>query len=162
MLNFFQLKSGSDNLIIETSGGVHPSSVPVPVSIITDKVDDKSIPIIEQRIIDIPDIPITSGRVGLHDFNLLKVIGRGSYAKVFQVEHKPTNRIYAMKVIKKETILDEEVRLVCTFGNLANAFGLTVFHTFCKYVERKSLNIDLVLTNVYPSFSGSGCMHMTI
>ncbi|CAH8659905.1 unnamed protein product [Schistosoma guineensis] len=102
------LKSGSDNLIIETSGGVHPSSVPVPVSIITDKVDDKSIPIIEQRIIDIPDIPITSGRVGLHDFNLLKVIGRGSYAKVFQVEHKPTNRIYAMKVIKKETILDEE------------------------------------------------------
>ncbi|XP_018655404.1 serine/threonine kinase [Schistosoma mansoni] len=49
------LKPGSDNLIIERSG-VHPSSVPVPVSII-DKVDDKSIPIIEQRIIDIPDIP---------------------------------------------------------------------------------------------------------
>ncbi|CAH8563785.1 unnamed protein product [Schistosoma turkestanicum] len=97
------VKSGSDNLIIEKS-----SVLPVPVTIITDKVGDKSIPIIEQRISDIPDIPVTSGRIGLHDFNLLKVIGRGSYAKVFQVEHKPTNRIYAMKVIKKETILDEE------------------------------------------------------
>ena len=38
----------------------------------------------------------------LEDFELLKVIGRGSYAKVFMVELKKTKRIYAMKVIKKE------------------------------------------------------------
>ncbi|KAH8867229.1 Protein kinase C iota type [Schistosoma japonicum] len=102
------LKAGSDNLIIEKSGVRPGGGVSIPVTITTDKVGDKPIPIIEQRITDIPDIPITSGRVGLNDFTLLKVIGRGSYAKVFQVEHKPTNRIYAMKVIKKETILDEE------------------------------------------------------
>lgn len=57
----------------------------------------------------IPDIPVSSDFVGLNHFNLLKVIGRGSYAKVFQVEYKPTGKIYAMKVIKKEIITDEEV-----------------------------------------------------
>uniref|UniRef100_A0A1I8I8L0 non-specific serine/threonine protein kinase n=1 Tax=Macrostomum lignano TaxID=282301 RepID=A0A1I8I8L0_9PLAT len=44
----------------------------------------------------------------LADFALLRVIGRGSYAKVLQVEHKQTRRIYAMKVIKKELVTDEE------------------------------------------------------
>ncbi|CAH8650494.1 unnamed protein product [Heterobilharzia americana] len=102
------LKSGSDNSTNETGGIRSGDGTSFPIMITTNKDGAKSIPIVEQRITDIPDIPITSGRVGLHDFTLLKVIGRGSYAKVFQVEHKPTNRIYAMKVIKKETILDEE------------------------------------------------------
>ena len=47
--------------------------------------------------------------LGLDDFQLLRVIGRGSYAKVLQVEHKRTKRIYAMKVIKKELVNDDEV-----------------------------------------------------
>ena len=42
---------------------------------------------------------------------LLQVIGRGSYAKVLMVELKSTKRIYAMKVIKKALVMDEEVRL---------------------------------------------------
>jgi len=40
---------------------------------------------------------------------LLRVIGRGSYAKVFVVEQKSTRRAYAMKVIKKELVNDDEV-----------------------------------------------------
>ena len=48
--------------------------------------------------------------VGLKDFDLVKVIGRGSYAKVFVVTQKRTGRIYAMKVIKKELVNDDEVR----------------------------------------------------
>jgi serine/threonine protein kinase len=35
------------------------------------------------------------------DFEILKVIGRGSYGKVFLVNHYKTNKIYAMKSIKK-------------------------------------------------------------
>lgn len=34
----------------------------------------------------------------LSDFDLIRVIGRGSYAKVLMVELKKTKRIYAMKV----------------------------------------------------------------
>ena len=46
--------------------------------------------------------------VSLADFDLIKVIGRGSYAKVLMVELKATKRIYAMKVIKKELVTDDE------------------------------------------------------
>merc|ERR1719285_1308674 len=49
-----------------------------------------------------------SNMVSLADFDLIKVIGRGSYAKVLMVELKSTKRIYAMKVIKKELVTDDE------------------------------------------------------
>jgi len=49
-----------------------------------------------------------SNMVSLADFDLIKVIGRGSYAKVMMVELKSTKRIYAMKVIKKELVTDDE------------------------------------------------------
>ncbi|KAI1752765.1 kinase-like domain-containing protein [Xylaria castorea] len=39
------------------------------------------------------------------DFELLKVIGKGSYGKVMQVRKRDTNRIYAMKSIRKERII---------------------------------------------------------
>ncbi|XP_003371523.1 protein kinase C iota type [Trichinella spiralis] len=50
--------------------------------------------------------------ITIDDFNLLKVIGRGSYAKVLQVEYKKTGQLYAMKVIKKTMVTDEEVCVV--------------------------------------------------
>ncbi|KAK5860217.1 hypothetical protein PBY51_021710 [Eleginops maclovinus] len=46
--------------------------------------------------------------LGLADFDLLRVIGRGSYAKVLLVQLKKTERIYAMKVVKKELVNDDE------------------------------------------------------
>uniref|UniRef100_A0A915E159 Protein kinase C n=1 Tax=Ditylenchus dipsaci TaxID=166011 RepID=A0A915E159_9BILA len=46
--------------------------------------------------------------MGLEDFELLTVIGRGSYAKVVQAEHKQTKQIYAIKIIKKALCTDEE------------------------------------------------------
>uniref|UniRef100_A0A8C1MRL1 protein kinase C n=1 Tax=Cyprinus carpio TaxID=7962 RepID=A0A8C1MRL1_CYPCA len=46
--------------------------------------------------------------LGLKDFDLLRVIGRGSYAKVLLVRLKKTERIYAMKVVKKELVNDDE------------------------------------------------------
>jgi atypical protein kinase C iota type len=52
--------------------------------------------------------PVAESRISLADFNILKVIGRGSYAKVLMVELKSTKRIYAMKVIKKDLVMDEE------------------------------------------------------
>lgn len=39
------------------------------------------------------------------DFELLKVVGKGSFGKVFQVRKKDTGNIYAMKVLKKEQLL---------------------------------------------------------
>ena len=53
---------------------------------------------------------ISESQISLEDFNILKVIGRGSYAKVLMVELKASKEIYAMKVIKKSLVMDEEVR----------------------------------------------------
>lgn len=50
-----------------------------------------------------------SQQVTLDQFELLRVIGRGSYAKVLMVEQKRTKRVYAMKVIKKELVNEDEV-----------------------------------------------------
>lgn len=47
-------------------------------------------------------------KVGPQDFELLKVLGKGGYGKVFQVKKvtgTDANKIYAMKVLKKATIV---------------------------------------------------------
>ncbi|KAK5095743.1 Serine/threonine-protein kinase [Exophiala xenobiotica] len=41
----------------------------------------------------------------IEDFDLLKVVGRGSFGKVMQVLKKDTGRIYALKVIRKAHII---------------------------------------------------------
>jgi len=50
----------------------------------------------------------TIKNVGVDDFKLIKVIGRGSYGKVCLVQFKKTNDLYAMKSLKKNILLDEE------------------------------------------------------
>uniref|UniRef100_A0A8C3WNT0 Protein kinase C n=1 Tax=Catagonus wagneri TaxID=51154 RepID=A0A8C3WNT0_9CETA len=52
-------------------------------------------------------IKISQG-LGLQDFDLIRVIGRGSYAKVLLVRLKKDDQVYAMKVVKKELVHDEE------------------------------------------------------
>ncbi|XP_049309569.1 uncharacterized protein LOC105228480 isoform X3 [Bactrocera dorsalis] len=52
--------------------------------------------------------PGTQRQYSINDFELIRVIGRGSYAKVLMVELKNTGRIYAMKVIKKALVTDDE------------------------------------------------------
>ncbi|KAL4683857.1 hypothetical protein H8959_021551, partial [Pygathrix nigripes] len=61
-----------------------------------------------QPVIDGMDgIKISQG-LGLQDFDLIRVIGRGSYAKVLLVRLKKNDQIYAMKVVKKELVHDDE------------------------------------------------------
>jgi len=47
-------------------------------------------------------------KVGKDDFELLFVIGKGSFGKVMQVKKKDTGKIYAMKVLRKETIIQRK------------------------------------------------------
>lgn len=46
-----------------------------------------------------------AGKLKIEDFELLKVVGKGSFGKVMQVRKKDTNRIYALKTIRKEKII---------------------------------------------------------
>ena len=52
--------------------------------------------------------PVFDSTISIDDFNILKVIGRGSYAKVLLAEQKKRSKLYAMKVVKKELLTDEE------------------------------------------------------
>ena len=45
------------------------------------------------------------GKLSIDDFDLLKVVGKGSFGKVMQVQKKDTNRIYALKSIRKAKII---------------------------------------------------------
>eukprot|EP00742_Colponemidia_sp_Colp-10_P002589 GILJ01002765.1.p1 GENE.GILJ01002765.1~~GILJ01002765.1.p1 ORF type:complete len:624 (+),score=104.09 GILJ01002765.1:432-2303(+) len=47
-------------------------------------------------------------RVSLDDFELLKVIGKGKYCKVMQVRKKNSGKIYAMKILKKESLIERK------------------------------------------------------
>jgi protein-serine/threonine kinase len=45
---------------------------------------------------------------GPDDFQILKLIGKGTFGQVFQVRKKDTNRIYAMKVLSKKVIVQKK------------------------------------------------------
>ncbi|KAK9159329.1 hypothetical protein Scep_005903 [Stephania cephalantha] len=45
--------------------------------------------------------------VGLDDFEVLKVVGQGAFGKVFQVKKMCTSDIYAMKVMRKDRIMEK-------------------------------------------------------
>ncbi|KAF2236748.1 kinase-like protein [Viridothelium virens] len=46
--------------------------------------------------------------VGPEDFQILKLIGKGTFGQVFQVRKKDTQRIYAMKVLSKKVIIQKK------------------------------------------------------
>jgi len=50
--------------------------------------------------------PKAAERVGVEDFDLLNLVGKGSFGKVMQVRKKDTGKIYAMKVLDKKHILE--------------------------------------------------------
>ncbi len=78
---------------------------------------------------------ISESQISLEDFSILKVIGRGSYAKVLMVELKSTKQIYAMKVIKKALVMDEEVcTVVCCSNTCMEIYTMQVIdmHYVCS------------------------------
>ena len=54
-------------------------------------------------------------KISLNDFTMLKVIGRGSFGKVYLVRKKDNGLPYAMKILKKDQLIKKNL-LIKTQG----------------------------------------------
>jgi len=53
------------------------------------------------------DVKKENEGVGLDDFEVLKLVGQGAFGKVYQVRKKGTSEIYAMKVMRKDKVVEK-------------------------------------------------------
>ena len=60
-------------------------------------------------------------KISKDDFLILKVIGRGSFGKVYLVRHKESGQPYAMKILKKDQLIKKNL-LVKTQGKSIRSF----------------------------------------
>ncbi|RXM33398.1 Serine/threonine-protein kinase 38-like [Acipenser ruthenus] len=80
-------------------------------------------------------------RLGLDDFESLKIIGRGAFGEVRLVQKKDTGHIYAMKILRKADMLEKEqvAHIRAERDMLVEADGAWVVKMFYSFQDKRNL-----------------------
>ncbi|KAI5868700.1 hypothetical protein GGS23DRAFT_592454 [Durotheca rogersii] len=87
---------------------VTPVSKPQPVQETPSLSSGTTLPPPARKPLPSATDPGTGQRIGLDHFNFLAVLGKGNFGKVMLAETKKSRRLYAIKVLKKEFIMEHD------------------------------------------------------
>ncbi|KAG8537192.1 hypothetical protein GDO81_024931 [Engystomops pustulosus] len=97
-------------------------------------------------------------RLGLDDFESLKVIGRGAFGEVRLVQKKDTGHIYAMKILRKADMLEKEqvAHIRAERDILVEADGAWVVKMFYSFQDKRNLYL---IMEFLPGGNVQSCTH---
>jgi len=73
----------------------------------------------KSRVVALDDVDQVAGEggraLGLGDFELQRVLGRGAWGKVYRARHIPSSLVFALKALKKQSLIEQKLtRLIIT------------------------------------------------
>ncbi|KAK4874731.1 hypothetical protein RN001_014091 [Aquatica leii] len=90
-------------------------------------------PLSQLKLLFLPDFPVNSTTTE-HSFKILEEIGSGSFGKVYRAIHLDTKTTFALKVLSKSQIIQEDaVKQVKTEVHIQRVCGHHAFIVSCPY-----------------------------
>ncbi|KAK4454226.1 hypothetical protein QBC34DRAFT_155416 [Podospora aff. communis PSN243] len=84
------------------------SPKPMPVAVEPQLQPSSGIPVPTKKPLPSATDPGTGQKISLDHFNFLAVLGKGNFGKVMLAETKRSRKLYAIKVLKKEFIIEND------------------------------------------------------